>query len=102
MEECCVCLREFDRGYMTSEKSLCCFCRDKLKPGDLHPLTRLPMQVCKCGKLWNQFCAIRSMAVGYTVSPQLFAACKTPEERRALFKNPDALTPTGNEHGLVK
>lgn len=55
--------------------------------------------MCNCGNPWNIKCLADGMAKCYYVpDPQKFEACKTPEERRALFSNPSAMIKVDTSH----
>ncbi len=59
--ECSVCLEENDWGRM-KDKDLCIFCYHKLPPDALYSTKRTQIDMCQCGKRWNQWCALNMLA----------------------------------------
>ncbi len=102
--ECCICFESIHPAHY--DKTCCLEYLQKYNDGkdnQLHPLKRTPMLKCKCGKIWNQDCAILGISKNaYTIDISSFEG-KTPKERREMVTNPKYMIKLdNNKHGLIK
>lgn len=94
-DECSICFEAVCQGKL--DKTICDICTLKLSEKNdkgqiIHPVKRTPITMCNCGKPWNPDCSrLGLFGNSYIIDPKRFEACKTPEERRNLIRDPSAM-----------
>ena len=88
--ECSVCMNPICSA-PNCVKNICFECIPKLTERNemgrlIHPVSRTVIPICKCGKIWNQDCAMQTRGYYYP-DPEKLKACKTPQERMALISD---------------
>lgn len=102
--ECAVCFTPLCQGDSTKNVEVCSNCmRQEVERGEtLHPVTRTPIQMCKCGKPWIGECRFFTLPHASVIDMEkVLAECSTPAERRAACNDSRFHKPVSHLHGLL-
>lgn len=95
--ECAICFGHLCQGDIQRGVTICTPCLIEHVEKDengirIHPLKRIPLLMCRCGKPFLGECRFLSiMPETYNMDPERLAKCASGAERRALLRDPTAM-----------
>ena len=105
-DECCICFTQLSLSKNDYIKDICQDCALDLKETDengviIHPITRKPLPMCKCGKLWNATCRANTVIDDTFIIDTSKLCPNDPTYNMNYCNNPENLIPYITPHRLI-